>query len=376
MSADFTRLVMITHEFPPFTGGMATYAADLAAAVSATGIEVTVVAPTYERETSETRFEVIPILRHQRLGPRSAAELLARLLATPNDAFWHAVDIRSNLILHIAHLLTGRPYGVTIHGSEASKLGGKGLRVKSARSGYRRAAVVFANSRATARVASAQISHRKLRITHLGVRGEWFSAPPAGCTDSRLDHFLSAGPCICTVGRLEPRKGHQYVLAALRALKETGLEIGYVIAGPVIDADYRRSLERFVWKTGLRVLFAESTSNEDLRRLYSNSVCHVLCARTLPGKTEGFGLVLLEGAAQACPSIVTRVGGMPEVVRHEETGLIVEEGDVDGLTAGLRHLFANRPVRDEMGRRAHEHAKTFTWDACARATYRAILKGY
>jgi phosphatidylinositol alpha-1,6-mannosyltransferase len=96
----------------------------------------------------------------------------------------------------------------------------------------------------------------------------------------------------------------------------------------------------------------------------------------LPGKTEGFGLVLLEGAAQACPSIVTRVGGMPEVVRHEETGLVIEEADLDGLTAGLRNLFANRSLRDEMGRRAYEHAKTFTWDACARATYRAILKGY
>lgn len=372
----YDKILLVTHEYLPFRGGMGTYAACIGATLRKTGVDLKVVAPTYPAFEGQDGQYVSRILSHQRLTPLSSLRLLAELLFRSGSAFWHAVDVRSVLIVYVAHLLTRHDYGVTIHGSEVAKLSGKGLAITITRAAYARASVVFANSSATASLFGEALEHKSIRITHLGVGDEWFSRAPDSFEDSRLETFVAAGPCICTVGRLEPRKGHKQVLQALRQLGSEGTDIGYVIAGPVIDEGYRRELDELVSDAGVRVMIAEGVSTSDLKRLYSVTVGHVLCAVTLPGKVEGFGLVLLEAAAQGCPSVATRVGGIPEVIRHEETGILVEEGDVGALTGALSRLANDRTLRDQMGGRARVAARSFSWENCASATYRGILDGF
>ena len=76
----------------------------------------------------------------------------------------------------------------------------------------------------------------------------------------------------------------------------------------------------------------------------------------LPSENESFGLVALEAMACEVPVIATRIGGIPEVVEHEEDGFLFSLGDVTGMAeAGIR-LVKNPQLRNEMGRAARKHA--------------------
>jgi N-acetyl-alpha-D-glucosaminyl L-malate synthase BshA len=76
----------------------------------------------------------------------------------------------------------------------------------------------------------------------------------------------------------------------------------------------------------------------------------------LPSENESFGLVALEAMACEVPVIATRVGGIPEVVEHEEDGFLFNLGDVAGMAEACQRLIRNPELRDEMGKNARKHA--------------------
>ena len=76
----------------------------------------------------------------------------------------------------------------------------------------------------------------------------------------------------------------------------------------------------------------------------------------LPSENESFGLVALEAMACEVPVIATRIGGIPEVVEHEEDGFLFSLGDVAGMAAAGIRLVQNPQLRNEMGKTARRHA--------------------
>jgi len=82
---------------------------------------------------------------------------------------------------------------------------------------------------------------------------------------------------------------------------------------------------------------------------------------------ELLGLAALEAMASGTPVVCSRIGGLPEVVEHGVTGLLVEPGDVRGLHDALERILRDRALAARLGRNARERAlERFTWDACAR----------
>jgi glycosyltransferase involved in cell wall biosynthesis len=69
----------------------------------------------------------------------------------------------------------------------------------------------------------------------------------------------------------------------------------------------------------------------------------------LPSYYEGLPMSVLEAMAWGVPVITTPVGGIPEVVRHGEEGVIVQPGDIVGLTAALRQLLDDESLRQRLG---------------------------
>lgn len=78
---------------------------------------------------------------------------------------------------------------------------------------------------------------------------------------------------------------------------------------------------------------------------------------------EPFGLVALEAAAAGKPVVASNIGGLPDIVVHEETGLLVPPGDRAGLTAALRRMLEEPGLRERLGAAASERVAQFGPDA-------------
>lgn len=95
--------------------------------------------------------------------------------------------------------------------------------------------------------------------------------------------------------------------------------------------------------------------------------------------TESFCLSILEGMCFGCPSVATRVGGIPEVVEDKASGLLVPAGDVQALAAAVTSLIQDPPYRTTLGQTARERAKArFSADAIVpryEELYRRVCHG-
>ena len=93
--------------------------------------------------------------------------------------------------------------------------------------------------------------------------------------------------------------------------------------------------------------------------------------------SELLGLSTLEAMASGTPVVASRLGGLPEVVAHGETGYLVEPGDVADLRARLALVLGDPAAAGRLGQAARARAvERFTWDACARrclAVYEALI---
>jgi len=138
------------------------------------------------------------------------------------------------------------------------------------------------------------------------------------------------------VGRLIERKGQHYLIEALKRLTDEGIDVRLDLVG---TGDARPANEALVARLGLtgRVRFLGYVPRENVAEHYT--AAHVF---VLPSYNEGMSVALLEAMASGLAVIVTPTGGTPELVEPEANGLVVEWGDVVGLTAHLRRLAHDR----------------------------------
>jgi glycosyltransferase involved in cell wall biosynthesis len=113
----------------------------------------------------------------------------------------------------------------------------------------------------------------------------------------------------------------------------------------------------------------------DVKRFMA--ACDVVALPTMPQLSEGFGLAALEAMASARPVIATRVGSLPEVVVHDETGFLVPPGNEEQLEKSLGALASSPNLRTSMGASGRQRALgIFSLDSAAdrvMAVYREVL---
>jgi glycosyltransferase involved in cell wall biosynthesis len=137
------------------------------------------------------------------------------------------------------------------------------------------------------------------------------------------------GDVLVFAGRLGPQKAVGLLLSALVEVPAVTL----VVAG---DGPERARLERRAGELGLdgRVRFLGSVPRDTVLRLF-----RAADASILPSAWENFPHTVVEALAVGTPVIATRTGGVAEVVRHGENGLLVEPGDVNALTGAIDRFF-------------------------------------
>lgn len=147
-----------------------------------------------------------------------------------------------------------------------------------------------------------------------------------------------AGPRLLLVGRLVEKKGHAVALEAVARLHALGIEARLSCLG---DGPLRNALKEKAQKLGIadRVLFYGEVTNEQVHdAYYTHDVLLVPSQTATDGDQEGLPNVLIEGLACGIPVIATRHAGIPELVQHESTGLLVPEGDAEALAAAILRL--------------------------------------
>jgi glycosyltransferase involved in cell wall biosynthesis len=160
--------------------------------------------------------------------------------------------------------------------------------------------------------------------------------------------------------QLFPRKGVRFLIEAAARIKPRVPDLKVVIAG---DGFERPELEALAQHLGIGadVVFLGWVPNAALPQYYRSAAISVI-----PSLEEGFGIPAAEAMGCETPVVASDAGGLPEVVEHGVTGLVVPRGDTDALASAMESLLADPARRRRMGVAGRERAlRLFDWDRTA-----------
>jgi glycosyltransferase involved in cell wall biosynthesis len=149
-----------------------------------------------------------------------------------------------------------------------------------------------------------------------------------------------------TVGRLTEIKRQDVLIDAFASIRRRHAKAHLLLVG---DGPLLPALREQAARLGLGscVHFAGYQS-------HTTPFLHAMDLFVLPSRSEGMPQAVLEACVAAKPVIASKVGGIPEVITHEATGLLVPSGDADALAAAMGRALADRPWAAAMARRASD----------------------
>jgi glycosyltransferase involved in cell wall biosynthesis len=373
------KILLLTSEFAPVNGGIATYAREIAFAATRLGAKVLVRAPDYGAPTyADDRRLPFDVRRfngglHSRRDLPAKVALVRRLLDRDDYDVVHAADWPFFIPLALARSRTDARMVMTVHGTEINETQRVEKRLAIKLAGvFGPRTEITANSAYTHDLFRARfrIPAEQVRTVHLGVSEFWFG-PRAPRDEARRELGLSPEKIVmATVGRLTRRKGHLATLAGLLCLPPAvRARLTWLVIGPEGEADYVEELKAAIAASGCDVRLMGSLPSQQIRDIYGASDFFCLTGMWDPsGRVEGFGLVYLEAAAAGLPSIATAVGGVADAVLPNETGLLVEPSR-DAIGPAIAELINDGLKRVSLGKRALMRARHMSWERCAAGTY-------
>lgn len=389
------RVLVLSHLFPNKRDAAAgTFVLEQVKQLQAAGIEVVVVSPTpwaprflaWHRSVKKhigipvgetvDRFEV----EHPRVP------VLPRNLSFPVEGFGYYAACRGRVrrfmseggidLIH-AHtimpdgfgaVLLGREFNVpvvcTVHGSDISVYPRESRAVAWATKwALKRVTRLIAVSEDLKRKVVEMIGPCEISVAHNGADPNVFK--PESQIDTRATLGLPLDKkIVCFVGYFREDKGLPYLLEAFARLRRDDTILCLVGDGP-LRSEVSAQAERL--GIAKSCLFAGAQPHARVAQWLAAADCLVLSSLT-----EGLPTILPEAMLCRVPIITTPVGGIPEVVRASETGLIVPCRDSEALARAMNDLLSTPNLASELSQRAFVFAREkLTWSANARATISA-----
>ena len=235
---------------------------------------------------------------------------------------------------------------------------------------------VVANSRFTRNLAlSCGAAENKIVIIHPGVDTATFRPLQDVAVQRQLLGF-SGEKIILTVARLEKRKSIDVCIEAVSLLRKKGIDVKYLIVGEGAEREFLENKTKQKNITG-HVLFLGRKPLNVLRTLYGIADVFLLPSRYIPdeGDVEGFGIVFAEAAACGIPSIGANCGGIPDIIRNNDTGILIDSINAETVADALEYLLVHNDVRSRMSKRCLEAVRQEFDISVARRKFRDILAG-
>ena len=383
------NVLFLTHSFPRNDGDAAgSFVLRLARALVAEDVTVRVVAPGASGLDAHAALSGVQVDRF-RYAPRKYETLAygGNMAAQVRDSFSAKVtlvgflgaEFRAGLsarrefhpdVIH-AHWwfpngvaatwvarMAGLPLVTTLHGTDVRMA----RNIPSSRPVFRHvlkhSSAVTAVSRWLVQETQSIVSVPPPIVAPMPVSAELFDATTSGPRSRRL----------LFVGRLMPQKGIDLLLGALGQLPA---DVGLDVVG---DGPDRAAMEALASSLGVgdRVRWHGAMKQHALPQMYQRAL-----ALVVPSAEEGLGLVAVEAQLSETPVVAFDSGGLPDVIQHDRTGVLVRERSEDALAGALKALLARDDRGRSLGAAGRLHAlATFAPESVARRyadIYRAVI---
>ena len=378
------RLLLVSSEFPPGPGGIATQAHRLTTELSALGwATVVVTSQNYVSEDEISRFNVaqpFPVVRFRPV-PVAPVEAGYRLRIASHQIKKHEPDVllaSGSRAVWLAAILARRhriPRVAIGHGTEF------GIRSSVARRMTRWAfsdasAVVCVSEFTRQQMLAAGIRPRSSHVIENGADPSQFTLLP----DGEIENFrrtLGFGDAqiLLTVGRVSQRKGQSAVIRALPYVLEQVPQTHYVVVGLPTEERQCRELAQNLGVSA-HVHFMGCVKAEVLLKFMNACEAFVMTSRyTAGGDFEGYGIAVVEAALCGKPAVVSAGSGLAEAIVDGVTGYAVDPHDPQAVARALVRLLRDDDLRRVMGEAARARAtREQTWEQRAQA-YDSVLRG-
>ena len=325
-------------------GGMESWVERLIARMPRQRFRVTALCPFESPYTDRLRSHDIEVLVAPMPEdlPWSTIQMTAALINAGGIDLLHAHLSNAHLLAGLAGKLTGTPVLSTIHGRtlppldlEVHRLVGSHLSVVCRQSYFN--------------ALGLGVDASQLSCDTNGVDVQVYQPRPGGAAGVRRALGLGTDtPLVGYVGRLSPEKGPEvFVRAALQLIGRCpGMHGVMVGEGPM-----REPVRELIAQCGLTERIHLLGGRDDMPLVYNE-----LDVVVSSSHTEAMPLALMEAMASGLPVVATRVGGVPDMVEHGQTGWLVARNDFDDLAARTASLLHDPAERQRMGRRARQRA--------------------
>ncbi len=365
MTQNPRQLFILTHEFHPQRGGIATYTEEMALAATRRNFEVEVWAPRNDTEIPEKKWPFI-VKRLNLKGTQDLSCLLTiskeiienrRTLRNASVYLPEPGPISAMLYLQFIKSFNPENLYITFHGSEIINFHNSLRQRSPLRKLIERANRVSVVSSFTQKLLFERFPEaiKKTVLTPGALPSNFDSR-------SQSEQKVDEKVVILTVGRLHLRKGQNLVLDALNALPESlKSKAEYWIVGTGKESSYIKNLKDQVEKSDVTVKLLGQIDDSELKSIYRKADIFAMTSIDTKNSVEGFGLVYLEAGAYGLPVIANNTGGVSDAVAHEMTGLLISPGDQPALTKALARLISNPEERRQFGEHGRLWASKNSW---------------
>lgn len=371
-ATSLNSLFLITHEFYPKRGGIATFTEEMAKASAALGFDVEVWAQSAPHDSEKVwpfRIRRLPVKGTHDLACqlRLAADLVRnrRRLRYATVYLPEPGPMLAMMLLQHFHAFRPKHLVLTFHGSEILKFYNSPTVRPFARSLIRRANRISVLSRYSQQLLANHFPEAadKILLTPGALRSDFaVVAPRAPNPAGRV--------VVLTVGRVHPRKGQLLTLEALMSLAPRFRErLEYWIVGSSNKPHYEQSVRSLAASADFPVRLFGDLPDEELDRIYDQADIFAMNSIDYGHSVEGFGLVYLEAAAHGLPVVAHAVGGVSEAVVDGTTGLLVPPHHPAQLTAAFEKLISDEPLRRRLGDAGFTWARRNNWTQAARLLF-------
>ncbi len=273
--------------------------------------------------------------------PWSTLQLATALVAASGIDLLHAHMPKAHLLAGIVGRLTAKPVLTTIHARQVSVLDLEIHRVAGSHM-----SVVCRQAYFHALGLGVSASHLSCETNGVDIQA-FQPKPRSGKGGLRADLGLAPEvPLLGFVGRLSPEKGPSLFVRAALLLQSSAPNAHFFMVGEgPLEGDLRRLTESV--GLGGRLHFAGA--RRDMPAVYN-----ALDLLVSSSNSEAMPLAIMEAMASGLPVIATRVGGVPDLVAHGETGWLVGPGEFDDIAGRCAALLADPALRRTMGERGRQ----------------------